>query len=84
MLVSESANRIGLQVTAVSLGDGFQPRPHHQLPHALELSFIPLGSYRMDMGFKLRQAKLINGMLCSSQDCQELNSDDFKIFKKVG
>ena len=38
MLVSVATNRVGIQITAVSVGEGFQPGPHHQLLQALGLS----------------------------------------------
>ena len=47
------------------------------------LDEIPLGSYRLDMGLKLRQAKLINGMLYSSEGWHGVKSDDVKILEKV-
>ena len=47
------------------------------------LDEIPLGSYRLDMGLKLRQAKLINGMLYSSEGWHGLHSDDVKKLEKV-
>ena len=47
------------------------------------LDEIPLGSYRLDMGLKLRQAKLINGILFSSEGWQGLGKDDLKVLEKV-
>ena len=38
MLVSVATNRVRVQVTAVSVGEGFHPGPHHQLLQALGLS----------------------------------------------
>ena len=39
--------------------------------------------YRLDMGLKLRQAKLINGILFSSEGWQGLGKDDLKVLEKV-
>ena len=47
------------------------------------LNEIPLGIYRLDMGLKLRQAKLLNGMLFSSEGWQGLGKDDLKCLEKV-
>ena len=47
------------------------------------LDEIPLGSYRLDMGLKLRQAKLINGILFSSEEWHGLCDDDKKMLEKV-
>ena len=47
------------------------------------LDEIPLGSYRLDMGLKLRQAKLINGILFSSEAWHGLCEDDIKALERV-
>ena len=47
------------------------------------LDKIPLGSYKLDMWLKLRQAKVINGIFFSSEGWQGLGKDDLKVLEKV-
>ena len=47
------------------------------------LEEIPLGSYKLDMGLKLRQAKFINGILFSSEAWHGISNDDVKVLEKI-
>ena len=40
---------------------------------------IPLGKYKMEIGLKLRQAMLLNGMLFNSEAWHSLSSNEIKI-----
>ena len=44
---------------------------------------IPLGKYRMEIGLKLRQAMLLNGMLFNSEAWHSLSSNEIKILESV-
>ena len=47
------------------------------------LDEIPLGRYRISMGLKLRQARLVNGMLFSSEGWHGVSMTDVKLMEKV-
>ena len=47
------------------------------------LEEIPLGSYRLDMGLKLRQAMLLNGVLFNSEAWHGVTKDDIHQLEKV-
>jgi hypothetical protein len=44
---------------------------------------IPLGKYKMEIGLKLRQAMLLNGMLLNSEAWHSLSSNEIKIIESV-
>ena len=47
------------------------------------LDEIPLGKYRVEMGLKLRQAMLVNGILFNSEAWQGIDKDDIKHLEKI-
>jgi hypothetical protein len=47
------------------------------------LDEIPLGMYRLEMGLKLRQAMLINGILYNSEAWHAVTKDDTEALEKV-
>ena len=47
------------------------------------LDEIPLGIYRVEMGLKLRQAMLINGLLYNSEAWHSVSKDDIKQLEKI-
>ena len=47
------------------------------------LEDIPLGIYRVEMGLKLRQAMLINGLLFNSEAWHSVTKDDTKNLEKI-
>ena len=47
------------------------------------LDEIPLGTYRLDIGLKLRQAKFINGILFNSEGWHGITDDDVRVLEKV-
>ena len=47
------------------------------------LDDIPLGSYRLEMGLKLRQAMLINGMLFNTEAWHAVTKEDTEALEKV-
>ena len=47
------------------------------------LDEIPLGTYRLDIGLKLRQAKLISGILFNSEGWHGVKDDDVRMLEKV-
>ena len=47
------------------------------------LDDIPLGKYRVEIGLKLRQAMLVNGILFNSEAWQGIDKDDIKHLEKI-
>ena len=47
------------------------------------LEEIPLGKYRVEMGLKLREAMLINGILYNSEAWHSVEKEDIKKFEKI-
>ena len=47
------------------------------------LSEIPLGKYRVDIGLKLRQAMLVNGILFNSEGWHSVTEEDIRTMEKV-
>ena len=47
------------------------------------LDDIPLGQYRLEMGLKLRQAMLLNGVLFNSEAWHNISKEDIKPLEKV-
>ena len=47
------------------------------------LSEIPLGKYKMEIGLKLRQAMLINGLLFISEAWHDVNEAEMKSLESV-
>ena len=47
------------------------------------LDEIPLGIYRVEIGLKLRQAMLINGLLYNSEAWHSVSKDDTKQLEKI-
>ena len=47
------------------------------------LQEIPLGKYKMEIGLKLRQAMLINGILFNSEAWHNINEAELKMLESV-
>lgn len=47
------------------------------------LSEIPLGAYKLEMGLKLRQAMLLNGVLFNSEAWHSVSNDDINLLEKL-
>jgi hypothetical protein len=44
---------------------------------------IPLGQYKMEIGLKLRQAMLLNGLLFNSEAWHDINDVEIKLLESV-
>ena len=47
------------------------------------LNEIPLGRYKLEIGLKLRQAMLINGMLYNSEAWHSITNQDIKVLERI-